>query len=83
MPVRFPSTPESRSARARYAKRCDLYGADDPRTVESRAAFENYLAAVRAAVSDAPPLTAEQRVKLRQILASAPVAPADRMAVAS
>jgi hypothetical protein len=65
-----PVTPETLSARGTLARRTALFGPDDPRTEQARAAFrsEAYLAAVAASVAAAPPLTAEQRARLAAIL---------------
>jgi hypothetical protein len=70
MPKKIPATPETLSARGSLARRTALFGPDDPRTEQARAAFqsEGYLAAVRAAVDSAPPLTPDQRASLAQIL---------------
>ncbi|GAB2865436.1 hypothetical protein [Lentzea nigeriaca] len=67
---RAQATPETLSARGTLARRTALFGPDDPRTEQARAAFrsERYLAAVAASVAAAPPLTAEQRSRLAAIL---------------
>jgi len=72
--ARVPSTQESLSARGRLAAAVRDHGPDHPATQQARLAFEveRYLAAVRAAVADAPPLTADQCARLRQILVTAP-----------
>lgn len=76
MPARRPTSPESRVAQGRLAAVVRTHGPDSPAAASARAVFESesYLAAVRAAVADAPPLTAEQRARLRGILSAAPVA---------
>lgn len=64
------STREERSARGKLAVATRDHGPDHPATCTARREFrsEAYLAAVKAAVADAPPLTAEQRQRLSQIL---------------
>jgi hypothetical protein len=61
---------ESLHARGVLAARHRDHGADHPltRVADREYRSEAYLAAVRAAVADAPPLTAEQRARLRAIL---------------
>lgn len=65
------SSPESRRAQAAYATTVRDHGSDHPLsdTARERYRSETYLAAVRAAVADAPPLTADQRDRLSRILA--------------
>ncbi len=74
MSVKVPTTCASRKAQARLAVAIRDHGTNHPTTRAAREAFESerYLAAVRAAVADAPPLTADQCARLRQILATAP-----------
>lgn len=74
MSVKCPTTPASRVAQGRLAVTVRDHGPDHPATRQARLAFEveRYLAAVRAAVADAPPLTADQCARLRQILVTAP-----------
>jgi len=74
MSVKSVTTPASRKAQGRLAVAIRDHGTDHPTTQQARSAFEaeRYLAAVRAAVADAPPLTADQCARLRQILATAP-----------
>lgn len=76
MPARRPTSPESRAAHGRMAALSRTQGADSPAAAAARELFESesYLAAVRAAVADPPPLTPEQRARLRGILSAAPVA---------
>jgi hypothetical protein len=64
------STPEARQAQSRYATRTRELGPNHPETLAAQGEWrsERYLAAVRAAVADAPPLTAEQRARLAQLL---------------
>lgn len=75
MSVPRPTSPESRSARARLGSAVRHRGPEHPDALAARAAYESesYVAAVAAAVADPPPLTAEQRARLRKILASVPV----------
>lgn len=72
MPAKVPSTPESLSARGRYAACYRDLGPDHPTTRQAREIFaaERYLAGVAAAVSNTPPLDPERRYRLGQILAS-------------
>ena len=76
MPARRPTSRESRVAQGRLAAVTRREGANSPAARAARAVYESesYLAAVRAAVAEAPPLTAEQRARLRAILSAAPVA---------
>lgn len=71
--AKVPSTPESLSARGRYAACYRDLGPDHPTTCQAREIWraERYLAGVAAAVSDAPPLDSERRHRLRQILTAA------------
>jgi hypothetical protein len=64
---------QARRAQCVLAVRTRDYGPDHPATVAARGEFRSlaYLEAVRALVDDAPPLTAEQRARLSQILAPA------------
>ena len=74
MSVKCPTTPASGVAQGRLAVAVRDHGPDHPATQQARSAFEaeRYLAAVRAAVAAAPPLTADQCARLRQILVTAP-----------
>ncbi|RDI19675.1 hypothetical protein [Lentzea flaviverrucosa] len=70
------SNPEVRQAQSRYATRTRELGPNHPETQAAQAEFrsERYMAAVRAAVADAPPLTSEQRARIAAILAPVTVA---------
>jgi hypothetical protein len=73
MPQRL-HTPEELSARGKLARFTALHGPDHPATDDARVVHrsERYLAAVKAAVDAAPPvgaLSAEQRDRLRSLLA--------------
>jgi hypothetical protein len=70
VPTRFPLSRESRRARGVLAASHRDHGADHPltRAADREYRSEAYLAGVRAAVADAPALTAEQRSRLRTIL---------------
>lgn len=65
------TSPEARSARARLAVRTREHGPNHPATRSARQEFrsERWLAAVRAVVDEAPPLTDEQRDRLGVLLA--------------
>jgi len=75
MSVKSHTSRASRKAQARLAVAIRDHGAEHSTTREARAAFESerYLAAVAAAVNNAPPLGPEQRERLRAILSTIPV----------
>jgi hypothetical protein len=68
--TRVSTSSESLRARGILAARHRDHGAHHPltRAAEREYRSEAYLAGVRAAVADAPPLSAEQRSRLRAIL---------------
>lgn len=65
------SDPEVRRARGRLARSTGLRGPDHPATLAARREFrtERWLAAIRAVVDEAPPLTEDQRARLAVLLA--------------
>lgn len=68
MPVR--TTPQSRAARARLARSARAKGPDSVETVDARRDFnaarlDDY---IRHILSQAPPLTDEQRTRLAELL---------------
>lgn len=70
MSPRIATSPESLRARGKLATKHRLRGPHDPETraAEHEYRSERYLAGVKAAVADAPTLSAIQRDRLRQIL---------------
>lgn len=70
MPHSGKTTPESRRAQGRMGALKRNLGADHPETVRAQEVWrsEAYIAAIHAAVADAPPLTPEQRSRIAAIL---------------
>jgi hypothetical protein len=73
------TTPQERSAKARLAVRTREHGPDHPATCAARQEFrsERWLAAVRAVVDDAPPLSEAQKARLATLLAPVAAVAAD------
>lgn len=64
------TSPASRRAQGVYASRVRELGPEHPETVAAQGEWrsERYLAAIDAIVSEAPPLSPEQRARLSAIL---------------